>query len=34
MDLFSEFAAWHAVGRLLDQEWIRLARAQAAGDGT
>jgi hypothetical protein len=26
MDLFSEFAAWHAVGRLLDQEWLRLSR--------
>ena len=26
MDLFSEFAAWHAVGRLLDREWLRLAR--------
>jgi len=23
--LFTEFAAWHAVGRLLDREWIRLA---------
>jgi hypothetical protein len=29
MDLFSEFAAWHAVGRLLDHEWLRLARADA-----
>ena len=27
MDLFTEFAAWHAVGRLLDHEWIRLAKA-------
>jgi hypothetical protein len=25
MDLFTEFAAWHAVSRLLDHEWIRLA---------
>ncbi len=25
MGLFTEFAAWHAVGRLLDHEWIRLA---------
>jgi hypothetical protein len=25
MDLFSEFAAWHAVSRLLDHEWVRLA---------
>jgi hypothetical protein len=25
MDLFSEFAAWHAVSRLLNHEWIRLA---------
>lgn len=29
MDLFSEFAAWHGVRRLLDQEWLRLARDQA-----
>ena len=29
MDLFTEFAAWHAVGRLLDHEWIRLANASA-----
>jgi hypothetical protein len=29
MDLFSEFAAWHAVSRLLDHEWIRLARTPA-----
>jgi hypothetical protein len=28
MDLFSEFAAWHTVGRLIDHEWIRLARVQ------
>jgi hypothetical protein len=27
MDLFTEFAAWHAVSRLLDHEWIRLARS-------
>ena len=27
MDLYTEFAAWHAVGRLLDGEWLRLARA-------
>lgn len=27
MDLYTEFAAWHAVGRLLDHEWIRLAGA-------
>ncbi len=27
MDLFTEFAAWHAVGRLIDHEWIRLARS-------
>jgi hypothetical protein len=25
MGLFTEFAAWHTVGRLLDQEWVRLA---------
>lgn len=25
MGLFTEFAAWHTVGRLLDHEWIRLA---------
>ncbi|MCC6660313.1 MAG: hypothetical protein IT437_05450 [Phycisphaerales bacterium] len=30
MDLFSEFAAWHAVGRLLDQEWVRLGRVDEA----
>ena len=29
MDLYSEFAAWHTVGRLIDHEWIRLARVQA-----
>lgn len=27
MDLFSEFAAWYAVSRLIDQEWVRLSRA-------
>jgi len=27
MDLFTEFAAWHAVSRLLDSEWLRLAKA-------
>lgn len=27
MDLFSEFAAWHTVGRLLEHEWLRMARA-------
>lgn len=32
MDLYTEFAAWHAVRRLLDQEWMRLARAEAAGE--
>jgi hypothetical protein len=25
MGLFTEFAAWRTVGRLLDQEWLRLA---------
>jgi hypothetical protein len=34
MDLFSEFAAWHAVGRLLDAEWVRLARAAPEETGT
>lgn len=29
MELFSEFAAWHTVGRLLDHEWLRLARTPA-----
>jgi hypothetical protein len=29
MDLFSEFAAWHAVSRLLDHEWVRLLNATA-----
>jgi hypothetical protein len=29
MDLFTEFAAWHAVSRLLDHEWARLAKATA-----
>ncbi len=33
MDLFTEFAAWQAAGRLLDQEWVRLARTAGAGDG-
>ncbi len=27
MDLFSEFAAWEAVDRLLEREWVRLAGA-------
>lgn len=27
MDLYSEFAAWHTLGELLDREWVRLARA-------
>jgi len=27
MDLYTEFAAWHAVGRLLDHEWLRLTRS-------
>lgn len=26
MPLFTEFAAWHTVGRLIEHEWIRLAR--------
>lgn len=34
MDLFSEFAAWHAVGRLLDAEWLRLARASPVAGAT
>lgn len=29
--LFVEFAAWHAVGRLLDGEWVRLARGGRGG---
>jgi hypothetical protein len=29
MDLYTEFGAWHAVGRLIDHEWIRLAGATA-----
>ena len=33
MDLFSEFAAWHAVGRLLDREWLRLARTTPDNGG-
>jgi hypothetical protein len=32
MDLYSEFAAWHSVGRLIDHEWIRLARPQVRAD--
>jgi hypothetical protein len=30
MDLFTEFAAWHTVSRLLDHEWIRLSNARRA----
>jgi hypothetical protein len=33
MDLYSEFAAWHTVGRLIDHEWIRLARVQPTAKG-
>ena len=32
MDLYSEFAAWHTVGHLIDHEWIRLARVQTRVD--
>lgn len=28
MDLFCEFGAWQCVGRLLDHEWLRVARVQ------
>jgi len=28
MDLYTQFAAHHTVGRLIDEEWLRLARAQ------
>lgn len=31
MDLYTEFAAWHTVSRLLDHEWIRLAGADHGG---
>lgn len=31
MDLYTEFAAWHAVGRLLDHEWLRLTRSPVRG---
>ena len=26
MGLYTRFAAYHAVGRLIDEEWLRLAR--------
>jgi hypothetical protein len=29
MDLFCEFGAWHCVNRLLEHEWIRVARVPA-----
>lgn len=29
MDLYTEFGAWYAVRRLLDHEWLRLARGPA-----
>jgi hypothetical protein len=29
MDLFCEFGAWHSVNRLLEHEWIRMARVPA-----
>lgn len=29
MDLFCEFSAWHGVNRLLEHEWIRMARVPA-----
>lgn len=32
MPLFTEFAAWQAVGRLIDHEWIRLARPRPTTD--
>lgn len=28
MDLFTRYAAYHSVGRLIDEEWLRLARDQ------
>lgn len=30
MDLFCEFGAWHSVNRLLEHEWIRVARIAAS----
>lgn len=27
MDLYSEFAAWHMVGRLVESEWLRVSRS-------
>jgi hypothetical protein len=29
MDLYTQFAAHHTVGRLIDEEWLRLARQNA-----
>lgn len=29
MDLFCEFGAWHSVNRLLEHEWLRMARVTA-----
>ncbi len=30
MELYTRFAAYHAVGRLIEEEWLRLAREQSA----
>ncbi len=31
MELYTQFAAHHCVGRLIDEEWLRLARQQRYG---
>jgi hypothetical protein len=31
MELYTQFATYHAVRTLLEQEWIRLARVSQAG---
>lgn len=33
MDLYTQFAAHHTIGRLIDEEWLRLSRAQRASRG-
>lgn len=32
MDLYTQFAAYHAVDRLLESEWVRLARVEPRGE--
>ena len=33
MDLYTEYGAWRAVGRLIDHEWLRLAGGPAREGG-